>query len=790
MNSAMWNRSLVLILVFVQPLLYAQQKPFVSHPSLLEDDRYAEWITPHEELGIFYFRKRLSLESVPDSFIVHVSADARYRLYVNGSLVSWGPAVGDLEHWNYETVDLAPFLEAGDNIIASQVWNRGRMNGARQQSFRTAFILQGNPGIELAANTDRSWKVARDPGIYALEMTSAEAGGGYIAGGTDSVVAALQPAGWDRLSFDDSAWAFAREAGKGNHLGLDHWKGTPWKLKPRSIPLMEQRDEPVSFIAEADGILSPEMKGRTLPFTVPPHTHAEILLDNRVLTMGFPRLTVKGGAGSRIRIHYQESLFDPDGHKGNRNRWEGKQMKGIYDVFLPDGGERLFEPLWIRVFRYVKLTIDTGDDSLQVQGFRNLFTAYPFLQTGSFRVRDDLLNRIWEVSWRTARLCALESYMDCPYYEQLQYIGDTRIQALISLYLTGDERLVKNALDQFYQSMQPMGLTKSVHPSNNMQIIPPFSLLFIGMVHDYYMLRDDPGYVSQFIPGIRFILEWFISRIGKDGILGPLPYWNHIDGGTGFINGSPPGISEGGSAHVTLLLAYTLDRAAEMLERFGYPWDADRFRKISGSLKQKTTELCFDKDRGLIACTPDKQKFSQHTNIFAILTDTFDPAVQKEVTRRILEDPDLVQTTLYFKFYLFQAMKKAGMGGEILGLMKEWETCLDMGFTTFPEHGINSRSDCHAWAAHPVYDFLNVTCGIGPSSPGFMSVEIRPALGFLEEASCSMPHPDGEIRAAYRREPDGSLHCTIRLPGGLTGTLVYLGKSHPLKAGENVYRLD
>src|SRR5690606_8677975 len=168
------------------------------------------------------------------------------------------------------------------------------------------------------------------------------------------------------------------------------------------------------------------------------------------------------------------------------------------------------------------------------------------------------------------RLCALETYMDCPYYEQVQYIGDTRIQALISLYVDGDDRLVKNAIQQFYGSMQPMGLTKSNHPSNNNQIIPPFSLYFILMVHDYYMLRNDEDFVKQFIPGIRFILDWYVGKIADNGILGPLPYWNHIDAGTSFTNGSPPGISDGGSAHISILLAYTIDHAIELFGDYGY----------------------------------------------------------------------------------------------------------------------------------------------------------------------------------------------------------------------------
>ena len=499
--------------------------------------------------------------------------------------------------------------------------------------------------------------------------------------------------------------------------------------------------------------------------------------------MGFPRIFYQGGKGGKITLQYQEALFDQEGRKGNRNLLEGKHMKGYYDVIIPDGGAREFEPLWIRVFRFVKLTLETDSDPLAIHDFLNLYSAYPFELRASFDSDKTALDSIWEASWRTARLCALETYMDCPYYEQIQYIGDTRIQALISLYMTGDNRLVKNALNQFYNSMQPMGLTQSRYPSKERQIIPPFSLYFIGMVHDYHMLCDDPEFIRQFLPGIRFILEWFIGRIADHGMLGPLPFWNHIDGGTRFRAGSPPGIAEGGSAHMTILLAWAVDRAVELFDYYDSDCNLERYRTLSASLKQRTHSLCYDPQRGLIAGTPDGDVFSQHTNIFAILTGIFGKEESRKVVYRILEDESLIQTTLYFRFYLFQALAETGLGDYILEEMKPWTLFLEQGLTTFPEHGLESRSDCHAWSAHPMYDLLALVCGIRPAEPGFRSVVIEPALGDLTRLSASMPHPDGMIRVEYRVREGNILEASISLPEGVPGFLIWKNQKKALVPG-------
>jgi hypothetical protein len=52
-----------------------------------------------------------------------VSGDNRYELFVNGARVLSGPARGDLNHWRFETLDIAPHLTAGKNVLAGVVWN-------------------------------------------------------------------------------------------------------------------------------------------------------------------------------------------------------------------------------------------------------------------------------------------------------------------------------------------------------------------------------------------------------------------------------------------------------------------------------------------------------------------------------------------------------------------------------------------------------------------------------------------------------------------------------------------
>src|ERR1700749_1734714 len=132
----------------------------------------AYWIAPANdpgrEYGIYYFRKTLDLTAKPVTFIIKVSADNRYKLYVNGTLVSAGPARGDTYYWNYETVDLAPYLMAGKNVVGAIVWNDAEYRPEAQISLRTAFIVQGNTAKEEVLNTDTSWKCINNKAYQPL----------------------------------------------------------------------------------------------------------------------------------------------------------------------------------------------------------------------------------------------------------------------------------------------------------------------------------------------------------------------------------------------------------------------------------------------------------------------------------------------------------------------------------------------------------------------------------------------------------------------------------------------
>jgi len=765
------------------------------NPELLTNHWNAQWIThPTESVldyGVFHFRKNFELAVVPNEFIIHVSADNRYRLFVNGQAVSFGPARGDLAHWFYESIDIAHYLKPGKNLLAAVVWNFGDDKPWAQFSLKTALIVQGNSETEEIVNTDASWKVFKNKAYQTASADAKETLGTFIVvGPCDRLDATQYPWIWETEAYNDQNWSKPKLMDVGHPRGV----GTDinWVLTPRRIPQMEQKEQRFGTICRTSGINVPNrfLAGDS-KLTIPTNQKITILFDQGNLTTGYPELLVSNGKGSRIKLIYAEALFDAQGSKGNRNEIEGKQIKGYADIFLPDGGSnRLFRPLWFRTWRYLQLEIETKNEALVLDNFKSEFTAYSLQENAVFESDQLELKQIWNTGWRTARLCANETYYDCPYYEQLQYTGDTRIQALISLYVSGDDRLVRNALLCYDESRFSEGLTQSRYPSVSPQVIPPFSLYWVDMVHDYWTLRDDPEFIQKFLPGIDQVLAWFAQRIDpKTGLLGKVEYWNFVDWADEWpwisksrIGGVPKGgRDDGQSSILTMQLAYAVQRVAELNDYFDRPVQAQKYKQLAQYLTKAAYQNCWDSTRNYLADTPDKTEFSMHAQIFGVLTNTIPENEQKAMIGRIMNDQKLVQPTLYFRFYLTQALKKTGLADRYLATLNPWKVMLNNGLSTFAEKQDPTRSDCHAWSASPNYDFLATVAGIRPSSPGFKTIRMEPALGELKFIKGQMPHPSGMIVFDLKRIGTDGIQGEVTLPEGLTGTFGWKGKTVALK---------
>lgn len=794
-NVFLRNSKYLLLFLLLANFLYLQAQDLPVNPKLFQGGWNAHWITcpdvPAKAYGIYHFRKTLELNEKPSRFIIHVSADNRYVLYVNGTVVGRGPARSSLYNWNFGTYDISSHLHQGKNVIAAQVWNMGEYAPVAQISAQTGFLLQGDSKAEEIVNSDNKWKVLHDTAYTPCAINMGAVLHSYVVVGPgDEVHAKDFPWGWEQISYNDHNWENA-EIVSTPVVTAGYGSDNIWTLAPRTIPQMEEKVQRMALVRskQTNNEDSYFLKGGH-PLTIPANTTQTILIDQSFETVGYPVLKVSGGDDSKITLTYAEALLDSNGQKGNRNVIEGKTMKGLYDIFYPDGEkDRTFTPLWVRTWRYLQLDITTGNDPLVLEDLYGIYSGYPFVQKATFVSNDPSLQEIWKVGWRTARLCAGETYFDCPYYEQLQYEGDTRIQSLISLYNTGDDRLMRKAINDFFNSRVPEGLTQGRFPSSRLQVIPPFSLYWVSMLHDYWMIKGDDAFLNKYLDAANLVLKWYEQHIDSaQGILGPMKWWSFVDWNDAFPGGTPPGAMDGHSSVITLQYVYTLRQAAQLFDYFGRKEMSKHYVELADRLAKNTYQKCFDKNKMEMANTPEKNSYSQHAGIMAILAEAIPAAEETQVMKNILYDSTLSQATFYYRFYLTRAMVKTGMADLYYSQLAPWRDMLKIGLTTFAEKPDPTRSDCHAWSASPIYDFLATICGIMPSSPGFKTVKIEPAFGELTQIKGTMPVPDGDITVTLTRK-NKSISGEIILPEKLTGKLVWNGKEISLHGGNQKINL-
>lgn len=806
------KRSLLLCtacLAVAQP--FFGQTPSLAAPMLT--DRSIQdadgWIIPvglasDGKPQILHYRRVLALDARPRVFWVNVTADNRFILTVNGQRVGSGPSTGDLANWRVERIDLAPWLRRGRNVISATVWNgvvrAGKENPFAstaplfQQSVAAGFRLVGEHNAVEVSTTHPGWRATRDTGRTFANGWQQVKAWYYVAGNpevVDTAAATFDPDGPEeqRRGWSD---AVANAAAAKRTLVLDRLPAQSYELTHVGRGVRATLPGGAQFPAR--------------PVTIPANTSAKLLIQRDVMISAYPQLDVAGGKGATIKVKYAEALYDAHRLKGDRNLVEGREPIGIWDTYIVDGHAATLAPLWWRTWRYVEIQVRTGDAPLTLKAMRAFETGYPFTQVGKFSSDDPDLGRIFDIGWRTARIDAHETYMDTAYWEQLQYLGDARLQMLISYAVSGDPRLAEQAIDAAAGTDVAGGLMESASPTRGNNVIAPFALLWVGMLDDWRMEQRDPAPIMRNIARMRRVVDWFAKWRQPSGLLGRNPEWNFIDWVRQTATDRTKFPSYGKSNESCLMSVSwlgALQQASRIEADFGDKGQAARYASLGQDLKQAILRRCWSQERKLFADNPDGANFSQHMNALAVLYDVVDRQQGRDILGRVvapgqgIDAPEgITPVSYYFAWYLVQAHVHTGLNERYLALLATWRALLASNYTTWPEerdvagaHPASTRSDTHAWSAHPTADLLGIVAGIRPDAPGYRRVRVEPALGSLKSVDATAATPDGPVAVSYRVKGD-KLHATITRPSLLAGDFVWKGRRYPLRRTRTRLTLD
>ena len=782
-----------------------------------------------------------------------ISANSRYRLWINGIALQSGPCRSDRYRQYYEVLELteadrghdafipSACLLPGINVIAVQVLlcDHGSIVGQHDRRAPLVSVATLPYGHRLAVEgvvTDRDgrelqriltgkgeksavpgWKVWLDDSFY---LVSEPVISDNLGATLERIDFSLSPSGWKETDYDDSAWYPAADLGPVDVSDAEKAAGQipDYNMKERPIPLlMEERHfltwelgEPAFGAAAApsgQGFLSeapsggaagsadnPEVAADKIEedfIRIPPHTGKTFLFALPAVTNTFPVYRFDRGDRARVSMTYFEKFVGEEGRQVRRDDWvNGHPGDGLTDIVVLNGKPVTYEPFWVRAFRFLKIEIQTQAQEAVL--YRPVYdrAGYPLQAASRVSSGASWIAPLYDLCLRTLESCMMETYMDCPFWEQMQFPMDTRLQALYTYVCSTDTKLARKALEDFHCSRIPEGLILGKAPVGYPQVISTFSFHFIYMIWEFYERTGDRSVLLRYRSDVDAILEYYDRKIGASGLIESVDYWPFVDWLPEWRDtfGTPQAALQGPSTIINLMAAYALQVAAAIMRETGRTALAEEYLMRQKALCSRVQELCWDAEAGLYREGPALAQFTQHAQSWAVLNHMVSGAAAAALMKRSFEDKQVLPCGFSTSHELFRACEEAGCYEVTRQQMERWIGLLDQHCGTCPETPLpDARSDCHAWSAQPMLEILqsmaglkfHYACGLYPE------LVVRPHMEYLPDLRGEMVTDCGMVSFDYRRESD-LLLCRLDLPEGLRGVFLRRdGTRVELNAGVN-----
>ena len=736
------------------------------------------------------FRNKIEFKNMPEEAVIVISADSRYKLYINECFVEVGPSKGDSQIWFQDEIDITSYLRKGSNVIAVMVLRYPlKPTDGNQSIIRTSY-----PGLYFVGigkdidnnnydfSADHTWKCVVNEGLNIIP----ESKGFSPLHIYEEVHAQEVIWNWKAVDYDDSGW---KEA-EAYHKSQIRDAVSPGNLQPRTIPFMYKKERKFQGIIDIKKSMSDrcawnkmlEGKGRV---EIPAWSEEIVEVDAGEEMTGYYKLLIEQGKDAKITLLQSEAYVQNDqlseGNipiKADRLDIKNGHLEGYNDVYYPAGSgteKRLesYEPFWFRTFRFIQLKIVTKDAPVILHGFDYIETGYPLNIETKVKTSDKSLYEIWDISKRTLQRCMHETYEDCPFYEQLQYAMDSRAQILYTYAIAADDRLARKCIDDFKRAQRYDGLISSAYPNTKPNVIPGFSIYYILMLYDHMMYFGDKELIHYHMPAMESILYFYEKNKTEQGYIGKIggylrqaKFWSFIDWTPEWEIGVPNAIKQGSITMESLLYILGLQKVAEMAEFIGRTELAKKYEHEALGVQESIRKHCIGLD-GMVQDGPGFEEYSQHCQVFAVITKTLDAKKGKEnLLKTIKYKKDFAQCSVSMILYLFRALEISGLYEYTDQYWNVWRKMIQNNMTTCAESDSYCRSECHAWGAVALYELPAITLGVRPAAPGFEKTYIRPVTGYLSFAKGYVITPKGIVEVSWKKTLN-KLQLSYKVPEGM-----------------------
>jgi hypothetical protein len=665
----------------------------------------ALWFAPRgiENEKNIYFRARrvVQFSEVPTKLPLQISAESFYRLWCNGIEVGSGPARGTHTLAFYDTYDLAPYLQTGENCIAVLV-GCGNTSSFKTDPERPALYAQ------LEDLPDESWQVQvaedfrRDVPLYTFQM-------GYM----ERCDLRQEPPAWKEASTQLEEWSDPE------YFALSK------QLLPRDIPMLQvSRHEPrlicmaavpspgdASDTAVAKIITEEKHKPlelKTLPLQLETEEGGISLLFDfeREITGGL-QIELDAPEGTICDIGYEEVVIDGRLRVFVENEHFPHKSYAFADRFICRKGQQtLGATLQERGFRYVQIVLRNFSQPVTLCSVEAVDRRYPLEATQQFHSNDNDLQQLWDACVHTVSSCATDAVLDCPWRESAFWVCDFIVNAPFWLKLGGEPALISRGLRLSLSERNAEGLVYGVCPAGGDDaLVFPATNTYLPLILEE-LSRYDRNSASELLPEALRVLESLSTLQNEDGlIVSPPRFWNFIDWSFPFAGWD---MSERAGTTQNWFYVLSLDAAARLCDANGLDskiW-SERADNVFAALQRNF----WDAERGVFREFSDEDKASKLAQSLALISGRCDGV--RDSLLSSLQSSELLEPELYMMHFVLRALMENNEHNQVLERIRRyWVPIVQGGSPTIWEANVHqhgkqafhgSGSLCHAFACSPL----------------------------------------------------------------------------------------
>ena len=688
-----------------------------------KSDWKAKWIWDKENLTDknvwMCFSKKVTLDSVPDELIAHISADSKYWLYINGKTVVFEGSVKrgpDKNSGYYDSIDIAPFLKKGENSICALVWYWDTETSFSYcSSGQGGFLFEAVNG-DFTIISDKSWKVKRNlayvdsplyPPNYRLPEYSV-----YFDARKDTT-------DWISEGYDASSWENATEYSVGG-------EGTYGRLYPRGIPFLKDY-----------GLKDYENSKDYENYTVKKLFGEKITVDIPYNAQLTPYLKIVAPEGKKIRITTENTLIG-----------------AVSTTYITKEGEQEFEALGWFNGEHITYKIPKG---VTVVSLKYRETGYDSAFSGNFKCDDEFLNSLWQKSLRTLYITMRDNFMDCPDRERAQWWGDVTSEMIMTMYSMDSNSylLYQKGVQAMLSHVDDTKVLQTVVPINGEYFELPVQQLagIVGFL-TYYEYTGDISFIEKvYDASLDYLKLW---EIGENNLV------VHRSGSWDWPDwGKKADMTAIENAWVYYALSAT-EEMAQLLEKDeDISFISQRKEAISKGYKSLWTEKGFKSE--------DVRKPDDRANALAVLSGLAQKE-QYDIIKSVLTTTK--NSSPYMEYYVLEALCKMGEFEAAKDRIKDrYEDMMSEDYSTLWEFWDSWRgTKNHAWSGGPLVIMSKHFAGITPLEAGYKKVKIEPQYTISDNMSCTVPSVKGIITLNYAKNTEKYI-INLSVPQDLNAVL-------------------